>query len=114
MSVSQEIVTYLSNNDELRKPKFKGSEQPLGGHCYVATEALYQYLGAEQSAWTPQYVKHEETTHWFLKHDQTGEIIDLTVTQFETKPPYNEGTGCGFQNSPSKRCVTVLEKLSLV
>ena len=113
VAVSQQIISYLSHNDTLRKSEFKGSDDPLGGHCYVATEALYHYLGAEESSWTPHYVKHEGTTHWFLKHTQTEEIIDLTVTQFTTKPPYDEGTGCGFQNTPSQRCITVLKDLEI-
>jgi len=110
-SISNQIIEYLTDNDTLRKPRFKGSSNPLAGHCYVATEALYTYLGGSESSYTPQYVKHEGTTHWFLKHDTTNEIIDLTVTQFDTRPPYHNSTGCGFQNTPSTRCQTVLDNI---
>jgi len=78
-SISNQIIEYLTDNDTLRKPRFKGSSNPLAGHCYVATEALYTYLGGSESSYTPQYVKHEGTTHWFLKHDTTNLTLDLHI-----------------------------------
>jgi len=47
---------YLS--DDLRRPPWKGDPNPLAGHCYVASEALYHLLGDK---WKPEHVKHEGT-----------------------------------------------------
>lgn len=108
--VSQEIIEYLSYNDELRKTRYKDSDKPLEGHCYVATEALYQFLGGRESEYTPCQMTHEGTSHWFLRTPD-GDVIDLTRSQFETEPNYDEGKGKGMQNTPSKRCKEVLQHL---
>lgn len=51
METIQEIQSALT--DELLREKYRSDVHPLYGHCYVATEALYHLLGAEDSDWTP-------------------------------------------------------------
>ena len=111
MNAEELIIDYLSNNNELLKSEYKVAQHPLAGHCYVATETLYHVLGEKESDYTPCHVSHEGTTHWFLRHDGSGEIIDLTADQFNAIPPYKDGKGCGFQKSPSQRTRTVLSYL---
>jgi len=99
-----------SLTDELRRPPWRGSENPLAGHCYVASEALYHFLGGEP--WVPQFVRHEGSPHWFLKNRETGEVLDSTAGQFATPVPYDKARGKGFlTRQPSKRARVVLQRV---
>lgn len=109
--VAAEIREFLSGNDDMLKDKYNNSDGgELEGHCYVATEAMYQYLGGRESEYQPCQVRHEGVSHWFLRCPN-GSIIDLTKSQFDSEPPYEEGRARGMQNTPSSRCQTVLEHL---
>jgi 8-oxo-dGTP pyrophosphatase MutT (NUDIX family) len=97
-------------SDDLRRAPYKGNPNPMAGHCYVASEALYHMLGGKQSPWVPQYVHHEGSPHWFLKHRGTGEVLDATSEQFKTPVPYHASVGKGFlTRDPSARARTVIQ-----
>ena len=102
------VVSQLT--DDLRRPPYKGSSNPLTGHCYVASEALYHLLGSRD--WVPCNIQHEGGPHWYLKNKVTGEILDATAGQFETPVPYEKGRGKGFlTKEPSKRAKELLSRL---
>ncbi|MCW4026230.1 MAG: hypothetical protein NWE76_01940 [Candidatus Bathyarchaeota archaeon] len=108
--VEKEVQANLS--DDLRKKEYQGHPNPLYGHCYVASETLYHILGAEKSDYCATRVKHEGTTHWYLTHKKTGDIIDPTRDQFETPVPYDEGVRAGFlTKEPSKRAKTLMARM---
>lgn len=101
-----------SLSDDLRKPQYRGHENCLAGHCYVASEALYHLLGGAESGWVPQNIQHEGGPHWYLKHKVSGAILDPTSSQFKTKVPYEHGRGKGFlTKQPSKRTQVVLDRI---
>ena len=96
----------------------------LSGHCYLATECLYWYLGGPNSDYIP-YVLSNRTwndrlnkgeTHWFLKNKNTNEIIDITKEQFgNINIPYDNAKPNWMMNHPkggSKRCKFILNKLN--
>jgi len=75
----------------------------MQGNCYVASEALYHLMGGKAAGWKPMNMRHEDESHWFLRH-KSGMIIDQTAFQFETKPDYTKAVGRGFLTLlPSKR-----------
>jgi len=83
----------------------------MRGNCYVASEAIYHLIGGKLSGWKPMRLKHENGMHWFLKHT-SGLIIDTTVSQFKTKPKYENAIGCGFlTKQPSKRAKDLMKKM---
>jgi hypothetical protein len=83
------------------------------GNCYVASEALYHIMGGKKAGWTPMVMQYAGDTHWFLKHRQSGLIIDPSVRQFKKRPPYEFGRGTGFlTRKPSKRAVSLIERLT--
>ena len=87
-----------------------GGAHPLTGHCYVASEALMHLLGPD--SWKPETVSHEGTTHWYLRHRETGRVLDATADQFDTPVPYAEGRGRGFMTrEPSKRTQEALASI---
>lgn len=99
---------YLS--DDLRRSPWKNHPNPLAGHCYVVSEALYHLLGC--SKWKPEQIHHEGVSHWYLRNNISGAILDITATQFDTSVPYNLGRGKGFlTKSPSKRATILIERI---
>lgn len=101
-----------SLDNTLRKPQYRSSPNPLTGHCYVASEALWHIMGGHESGWVPQNVKHEGDQHWYLRHSQTGEILDPTAGQFKTPVPYHQGRGRGFlTKQPSKRAQELINRI---
>jgi len=93
---------------DLLKKQYVGLPFP-GGHCYVASEALYHLLGRHPHV-KAQWVWHEDVSHWFVSTD--GKIIDLTAEQFDTPPLYAEANGKGFLTKyPSKRARVVIERV---
>ena len=99
------LKTKILNNlsDELRLPKYKGHENQLRGHCYVASEAAWHMWGKE-NGYRPKYLKVDGETHWYLQHHETGAILDITAEQFDFELDYSAGKGCGFlTKEPCKR-----------
>lgn len=98
-------------DDRLRRPPYRGAANPVTGHCYVASEALYHLLGGRQAGWTPMFVMHEGAPHWFLKNVD-GRILDATAGQFRTPVPYGHARGKGFlTRQPSKRARVVMDRI---
>jgi hypothetical protein len=109
MNLETRIVAALS--DELRRAPWRGTSNPLAGHCYVASEAAWHAMGGQASGWKPCTMRWEGSPHWFLRH-QDGRVLDLTAGQFESTPDYSLGKGCGFlTRQPSKRAQVVLSRL---
>ncbi len=97
--------------DDLRKAEYQGNPNPMAGHCYVASEALYHMLGGKREGWKPMTIRHEGSPHWFLQHED-GAIIDATADQFKTPVPYEDARGCGFlTRQPSERTQWLLQRL---
>ena len=107
---------------DLLKPKYRKmseGEHPTFGHCGSATQAAYYMLGGEESGYVPQVANlGDGTTHWWLRHRDTGHVIDPTKEQFTSKgkkPPYDRGRGCGFSNPnpdvPSKRGQEIINRI---
>ena len=97
-------------SDDLRRAPWKGCPNPLTGHCYVASEALFHLLGGKLAGWTPCFLRHEGQPHWFLRHVD-GQVLDPTAGQFTATPDYSLGTGKGFlTRSPSRRAQQVINQ----
>ena len=108
--LSQAIISALTPN--LLKPQFRGSEHPLTGHCYVASEALYHL---SDDSLKPMRARDDQgVVHWWLETLE-GEILDLTAGQYYDlgrKPPYDRKRSGGFlTKEPSKRAQVVIQKV---
>lgn len=111
-AISDKLIERIKPHltDELRRAPWKGNPNCLAGHCYVASEALWHLLGGEASGYVPQNIKHAGGPHWYLKHKETGEILDPTASQFSDTVPYSQGVGKGFlTKQPSKRAQIVID-----
>ena len=106
------VLITESLTDDLRRPPWRGSPNPLAGHCYVASEAAWHLLGAASSLWRPTFIKHRGVSHWYLTNKDSGEILDITAGQFDEAPAYASGIGTGFlTKTPSKRAAGLLVSL---
>lgn len=102
------LIKCLILSSDLRKPKWKSNENPLAGHCYIASEVLKYLLGND---WKSEVVNHEGGTHWYLRHKPSNEVLDITASQFKSKVPYHLGKGCGFlTKNLSKRATELLRR----
>ncbi len=107
-------AVLASLSPELVLPQFRKLQEnhPLGGHCYVASEAIYYLLGGRESGYMPASVTHEGVKHFYLKHRETGSTLDLTSGQFRTPPDYKQGRGSAYrQSEPSKRAAIVIARV---
>ena len=104
-ALSRAADRTMTVSDDLRRKPWKGSPDPVVGHCYVASESLHWLMGGPDGPWRPMFLRVDGSSHWFLKHKETGEILDLTRIQFGFKKiPYEDATGKGFlTKKPSKR-----------
>ena len=119
-SVERAITAALPRCDDLRRSPWKGSSDPVAGHCSVASEAAYHLLGGKAAGYTPMFIRHEGAPHWFLRTPE-GKVLDITATQFRTPVPYTQGRGKGFQTPrrdprtgvqlPSKRAQTLIARV---
>ena len=108
------IVSRLSLgiDRDLLKPAYRNNPNPVAGHCYVASEALYYLLGSRD--WVPCNVNHEGSPHWYLKNKRTGKFLDPTAGQFLTPVPYSMEHGKGFcTDKISKRAMELLKRLNM-
>ena len=97
--------------DDLRKQPWRGNPNPVAGHCYAASEAIWHMLGGMESRWRPANIHHEGASHWYLVHLDTGEILDPTADQFQTPVPYSKGRRCGFlTRDPSYRAAVLISR----
>jgi hypothetical protein len=97
---------------DLLKPEWRidwSPDNPLHGHCYAASEALYHLLGGKRAGWM---ATHGEG-HWWLENRSTGERLDPTAGQYQDRePPYDMGRRAGFlTKKPSQRAQTIIDRV---
>jgi len=102
-----DLTPFLT--DDLRRAPWKGSDNVLAGHCYVAAEVHF-HMWAKKFGFTPHFLRWEGAPHWYLQ-DATGLVLDPTADQFASKPDYKQGKGKGFlTKQASKRAQVVYTK----
>ena len=102
----QKIRDNLS--PDLLKSKYKNDKWPAG-HCYVASECFYHVHG-KHYGYKPYCAKLEDgNTHWWLQRGDA--ILDLTADQFDKIFDYDKGHKQFFVSYPSKRCLTLTERV---
>jgi len=87
-------------------------DNPMAGHCYVASEALYHLLGGKESGWYPMRMRMPDgIVHWWLANSD-GDVLDPTHDQFDNHPNYTDGRSGGFlTREPSKRAQELINRV---
>ncbi len=60
--------------------------EPSTGFCLVSSYYIYENTGGD-AIWDIM----QTPLHWWLRHKQTGEVFDITYTQFTDPFPYEMG-----------------------
>jgi hypothetical protein len=112
--VSGLIVEKLDPKYLSRIYKEENKTNPLFGHCYHSTQALYYFLNCD--ILTPYSGKDSlGNTHWWLQDGET--IIDVTAAQYDKidcDPPYEVGKPSkwyGWKNRPHKRTLKLMNEV---
>ncbi len=108
-----ELIQKSLSSDLLHKNTIPVKNNPLYGHCYIATEALYYLLDdKEKNKYVPSTINVNGITHWFLKHKHTSEIIDITKSQFDFELDYSKSRNRFFLSpKPSKRTLILINRI---
>lgn len=116
-TVSKLISTIKSClTPELLEPKYREENEtnPMFGHCYVATEALYHMLKSAKliGSYKPCQAEDERgISHWWLQNEEEKKL-DITSAQYTSKgktPPYSKGQLRSFMTpKASKRARQVI------
>jgi hypothetical protein len=105
------VAIRANLTDDLRRPEYRGDPNLVTGQCYVASEALLHLAGGKQAGLKAVRVRHEGTTHWWVR-DTLGVDHDITASQFMTPVPYNKGIPTGFlTKAPSKRAQELINRV---
>ena len=115
-NLMQKIKSNLT--PDLLRPEYRrlNLNNPMFGHCYIASEALFYLSGGKASGLAIKRGRDDSnTSHWWLENKETGEILDPTVEQydmFDLDPPYQVGVRTGFlTRTPSKRAITLMQRV---
>ena len=63
-----------------------GTHDPATGFCAVSSYYIYERTGGD-AVWDFM----QTPVHWWLRHKQTGDVFDVTYTQFDKPFPYEMG-----------------------
>jgi hypothetical protein len=93
---------------ELLPPEWQNHPHPIGGYCYVASEALYYLLGGSEVGLTVKRAPCVGGEHWWLE-GRGDKLIDATADQFEGDFDYSKGIASKFLTpEPSPRAVKIM------
>lgn len=105
--IKKHLLRQLS--PDLLLPQYY-SNHPVGGYCYVVSEAFYHILGGKNSGCKPMHIRHQDVSHWWVQGPQ-GQIWDLTAHQFTRPVPYDKSKGKGFlTKNPCRRTQELLRR----
>jgi hypothetical protein len=113
--VSEDIRKILNPNLLSSQYKEGNKTNPLFGHCYHSTQAMYIMLDGDEKENLVPYSGMDVlgNIHWWLDHN--GTIIDVTAGQYdlmECDPPYDVGKPTkwyGWRNRLHKRSMGLVQ-----
>lgn len=116
---TKELISIIQSElspDLLKKEyRHRNKSNPMFGHCYVASEALYYLVNEmEPDKYRPFHGKDKEgIVHWWLQNGV--ERLDPTAEQYTSQgkaPPYQVGRAGSFlTRNPSKRARILLQRV---
>jgi hypothetical protein len=115
---------YVRDHSELVYDEYQPEcDRSLNGACYVLAESYFHAAGGTESgldiyclSWSDVGVGGEGT-HWFLRRQQSGTVVDLGLDTSEqaARIRFSEATRRAFITGyqPSAWCKRVLDALTL-
>jgi len=117
LEYSKIIKSILTPEFLSKKYKEENEKNPMYGHCYHTTQAMYYLLDHKDTLEAYTAIDYKGEQHWWLKDKNNGLIIDITADQYfniNKKPPYDKGKArqwYGWKNRPHKRTFKLIMKI---
>jgi len=112
--VSEKIRSVLK--PKYLKPYYREENKtnPLYGHCYHSTQALF-YLMDKELLVPTKGIDDRGFAHWFLKEKITGKVFDPTQDQYLSVsriPPHKDSKpAMWFMSQPGENCLEIIEQI---
>ena len=112
----RDILSNLEPSFLTKKYRQGNSNNPLYGFCYLAVQTTFYLLQTDRLS-SYSGVDDLGTIHYWLVDDFTGEVIDLTASQYDQlscEPPYATGKKrkwYGFRPFPQMRTLDLIQKI---
>jgi hypothetical protein len=112
----KEIRTQLTPDLITKKYRKENETNPMYGHCYHSTQALFYLL--DTNYLIPRSgIDYRGDTHWWLHDAGSDEIYDTTADQYYSVgqvPPYDVGrktSWYGWKQRPHQRTLNLMMKV---
>lgn len=117
LSQCQTILQNCLTPDLLsKKYREENKSNPMYGHCYHATQAMFYLLDTDDLD-IMSGIDWREDKHWWLQDRTNGFIVDMTSDQYysiDKEPPYDNGKiskWYGWKHRPHKRSMNLIIKM---
>ena len=113
-SVMKVIQNQLSPDLLTKKYREENVTNPMYGHCYHSTQALFYLLDTDKLV-PMSGIDYRNDTHWWLQDGET--IYDVTADQYYSVgqvPPYATGKKTawyGWKQRPHQRSLNLMMKV---
>ena len=111
-SVIGSIVSNLSPEMVTKKYREENASNPMFGHCYHSSQALF-YLMDTDVLEQRTAVDYHDCSHWWLVDKTTEKIYDITADQYysvDQLPPYpgQKKPWYGWKQRPHQRTLDLM------
>ena len=111
-SVIGSIVSNLSPEMVTKKYREENASNPMFGHCYHSSQALF-YLMDTDVLEQRTAIDYHDCSHWWLVDKTTDKIYDITVDQYysvDQLPPYpgKKKPWYGWKQRPHQRTLDLM------
>ena len=111
--VMEKIANNLTPNMVTKKYREENKSNPMFGHCYHSSQALY-YLMDTDVLEQMSAIDYHDCSHWWLRDKNTKQIFDITADQYyfvNQIQPYAEGKKkpwYGWKQRPHQRTLDLM------
>ena len=110
------IADKLTPDMVTKKYREENAGNPMFGHCYHSSQALYYLMNTDRLE-QMSAVDYHNCSHWWLRDKITNEIFDITSDQYysiDQVPPYDIGKKkpwYGWKQRPHQRTLDLMIKV---
>ena len=109
------IAENLTPDMVSKKYREENAGNPMFGHCYHSSQALY-YLMNTDVLEQMSAIDHHDEAHWWLRDKNTHEVFDITADQYYSvnqEPPYpgKKTPWYGWKQRPHQRTLNLMVKV---
>ena len=115
-SVMKRIASNLEPNMVTKKYREENATNPMFGHCYHSSQALF-YLMDTDVLEQRTAIDYHDCSHWWLVDTTTDKVYDITADQYYhvgQTPPYVDGKKkpwYGWKQRPHQRTLDLMVRV---